>query len=121
MRFLIVCFVLISGFSFSQDKIFEAKVANSADFMTNKSKGEFYFTLPSTTKKETVDKNAAFYTKFFSVQYDEQSHLVTIKMVQNDENSRHIISRFLISNKISQINMDGTLYKVDEFYEKKIK
>ena len=121
MRFLIALFVLVSSYSFSQDRIYEAKVANSADFTANKSNGEFYFTFPAATTKETVEKNAAFYTKFFSVQYDEQSRLVTIKMVQNDEQSRHIINRFLIANKISQINMDGTLYKIDEFYQKKIK
>ncbi|MCE3295212.1 MAG: hypothetical protein K0R65_926 [Crocinitomicaceae bacterium] len=121
MKFLIVLFVLVSSFSFSQDKIFEAKVANSADFAANKSKGEFYFTFPSATKKETVAKNAAYYTKFFSVQYDEQSHLVTIKMVDNDQSSRQIINRFLISSNITQIEMDGTLYKVGEFYDKKIR
>ena len=121
MKFLIVIFVLVSGFSFSQDKIFEAKVAKTADFTENKSKGEFYFSFPDATKKEAVDKSAAFYTEFFTVQYDERSHLVSIKMVQNDEKSRHIISRFLIANKITQVNMDGTLYKVDDFYQQKIK
>ncbi len=121
MRFLIVLFVLVSGFSFSQDKIFEAKVAKTADFADNKSKGEFYFTFPAATDKQVIAKNAAFYTEYFSVQFDERSKLVSIKMVQNDEKSRHIISRFLISNKITQVEMDGTLYKVDEFYQAKIK
>jgi hypothetical protein len=121
MRFLIVLFVLISGFTFSQDKIFEAKVAKSADFTENKSRGEFYFSFPNATTKEAVDKNASFYTEFFTVQYDEKSHVVSIKMVQNDEKSRHIIKRFLIASKITQIEMDGTSYKVDEFYQQKIK
>ena len=121
MKTLILMFVLFTGFTFSQDKIFEAKVANPKQFQESKTSGEFKFIFPKETKKETIEKNAAFYTEFFTTQYDEASHIVTIKMLVNDAKSRQIINRFMISNRISQIEMDGVLFKVDEFYQKQLK
>lgn len=121
MRILVIMFVFFAGFSFSQDKIFEAKVANPKQFQESKTSGEFKFIFPKETKKETLEKNAAFYTQYFTMQFDEAKHVVTLKMLTNDSKSRQIINRFMISNKITQIEMDGVLYKVDEFYQKQMK
>ena len=121
MRYVVFLLILSVNVCFAQDKIFEVKVANSKQILKNRSKGEFTFIFPDATQKEVIEKNAANYTDHFTVSYDEKKHLVTIKMVKNDASSRQIINRFMISNRITQLEMDGQLYKVEEFYQKHLK
>ncbi len=125
MKLLLVIFVFVGSIAFnqafSQDKIFEAKVVNPAKFSESKTAGVFEFMMPSATKKEILEKNAAFYVTFFTVSYDENTHIAKITMVNNDASSRQIINRFFVANKISQIEMAGTLFKVSEFYDKQLK
>lgn len=121
MKKILFLFLLVTGFSFSQDKIFEAKVTNPKKLESFKTSGELSFTFPSSTTKENIEKTAKYYTQFFTVTFDEKKSEVLIKMVNNDEKSRHIINRFLIANKISQVNLDGQLFKVEAFYETHLK
>lgn len=122
MKLILCSFILLlSVFSFSQDKVNEAKVVNSKQFQANKEAGEFKFVFPEITKKEEVERNAAFYKEYFSVIYDESTHSVTIKMVQNNEKNRQIIKRFFVSMNIKQIEMNGTSMQVDEFYQRQLK
>lgn len=121
MKYAIFLLILSVNVCFAQDKIFQAKIANSKQIIKNKAKGEFTFVFPNTTEKELIEKNAANYADHFTVSYNEKKHLVTIKMVKNDASSRQIINRFLISNKITQLEMDDQLYKVEEFYQKYLK
>lgn len=121
MKILMLMFVLFTGYSFSQDKIFEAKVVNPKQFQENKEKGEFKFLFPKATEKATLEKNAAYYTEYFTMEFDENKHIVTLKMTTNDSKTRQVVNRFMLSNKITQIEMDGVLYKVEEFYQKQMK
>jgi hypothetical protein len=121
MKTLFFIFLFLSTFSFSQDKVFLAKVEKSTEFAENKTKGEFNFLFPKQITQEQIDLNATYYKSFFTVSYDEKKQNVKIKMITNDEKSRHVLVRFFITSKISQIDMDGKSYKVDEFYQKHIK
>lgn len=121
MKAILFLFVLVTSVSFGQDKIFEAKVANPTHFNESKNAGEFKFILPNATKKEDVNRAAEFYKTYFTVSYDENQHIASVKMLVNDSKSRQIINRFMISLKITQIEMGGVLYKVEEFYQKQLK
>lgn len=121
MKKIVFLFLICSSFSFGQHASSIAKVENSEKLSASKSSGEFYFTLPEELSPETIAKNAAFYTEYFTVDYDVKKHVAKIKMVQNTENARHIIVRFLVASQIKLIAMDNTQYKVEEFYQKFIK
>jgi hypothetical protein len=121
MKIIFFLFILVGTYSFSQDKIFEAKVINSQEFSSSKISGVFEFLFPSQTQKEVISKNADYYTSFFNVDYNDVTKIVKITMLTNDSQSRQIMNRFFISNKISQIEMNGKLFKVEEFYQKQLK
>ena len=121
MKSILFLLLLVSSSVYAQDKVFLATVENSSEFLELKEKGEFNFIVSKQLTKEMVEKNAAYYTKMFTVELDERKHLLKIKMVENTENNRHIMSRFFITSKITQIDMDGKSYKVDEFYQKHTK
>lgn len=125
MKYFLALFILLGSVSlsntFSQDKIFEAKVVNPAQFNESKTNGVFEFQFPTVTNKEVFMKNAAFYVNYFTVDFNTETTIAKITMLTNDAATRQFINRFMISNKISQIEMAGQLFKVSEFYEKKLK
>jgi 2-phospho-L-lactate guanylyltransferase (CobY/MobA/RfbA family) len=121
MKIVLVFFILITTSSFSQEKFLEAKVVNPSEFLKSKNSGVFEFLFPQKAEKTTVLKNAVFYSTYFKVDFNETSKIAKITMLNNDAQSRQIINRFLISNKISQIEMNGNLLKIDEFYQKHLK
>jgi hypothetical protein len=121
MKLILSLFIFVGTYSFSQDKIFEAKVVNPLDFSESKGKGVFEFLFPDETDRVVISKSAAFYTSYFTVDFNETSKIVKITMVNNDSKSRQIMNRFFISNKITQIEMNGNLFKIDEFYHKHLK
>lgn len=113
--------MLISSLSFSQDVTYTAKLENSAKFQENKVKGSFNFVFPKEITKDQIDKNAKFYTNHFQVKFTEKTNLVKIEMVNNDEQSRSIIKRFLISNRIKKIQIDNKELSIDQFYNEYLK
>lgn len=114
---LILC---ISSFSFGQENQATAK-GNETSFKEQVAKGVITFTLPAASTAESVKKNSAYYTKFFTVDFDATSKNAVISMIDNTEESRHVIVRFLISNKVRTVKLGNTEYTVSEFYEKHLK
>lgn len=121
MKNLLILFVLISSLSFSQDVTYTAKLENSTKFQENKVKGSFNFIFPKEISKEQIEKNAKFYTNHFQVKFIEKTNLVEIEMVNNDERSRSIIKRFLISNQVKKIKIDDKELSIDQFYNEYLK
>lgn len=90
-------------------------------FKTNLKEGVFSFILPEGTSAEEVKRNSAYYTSFFTVNYDASSRKSTLTMVENSSEGRHVIVRFLISNKVRTVKLGTSEYTVSEFYEKYLK
>ncbi|MDX1445338.1 hypothetical protein [Lishizhenia sp.] len=116
--FLLV--VTCSFLSFGQENQAVAE-GTETTFSEAVASGVFYFILPEGTSAEEVKKNSAYYTNFFTVEYDATTRKSTIKMVDNSAESRHVIVRFLISNKVRTVKLGATEYTVSEFYEKYLK
>jgi hypothetical protein len=122
LNLLLFIFLLSSIICFSQEE--KSKVAFARDkteLLKNKSDGKFLFVLPQNTSAEDVKRNSSFYISYFTVKFDTNSKETIIQMKTNDENSRHIISRFLTSFDIEYIQSEGKLYRIEEFYENFLK
>ena len=78
---------------------------------------EFHFTFDATFKVEDLNSNASYYTDYFTVAVNAEgtSFDVTITLVQDDEMSRRVISRYMISNQVAGISANGQDLSVDEF------
>ncbi|SFT89477.1 hypothetical protein SAMN05216474_3002 [Lishizhenia tianjinensis] len=116
--FLLV--VTCSFLSFGQENQAVAQ-GTETTFSENVAKGVFSFILPEGTSAEEVEKNSAYYTSFFTVEYDATTRKATLKMADNTAESRHVVVRFLISNKVRTVKLGNTEYTVSEFYEKHLK
>lgn len=121
MKKILLLFILFSGFSIGQEKEFVAKFEIPSTISQNKVKGSFYFIFPNEISKEQIEKNAKFYTNYFEVKFNEKTNLVKIEMVNNDERSRSIIKRYLISNRIKKIQIEDKVLMIDQFYNEYLK
>ncbi len=124
MNKLLLTAVLFLGLTFSlsaQDKSKNASVHTKAEVLQSKMSGIYLFTMPQGTTEATVKQSANYYTNYFTVSFDASSHVAKITMLNNDEKSRHIICRFLISSGVDKVTMEGSEFTVDEFYNAYIK
>ncbi len=120
MKYFLLTFCFISFFGFSQEIKNTMIVRDVLTLEAQKNNGVFEFYLPSSVTKEEVEKNAKFYTSHFTVEHFPKTNKVLIKMVDNSEKSRMIIKRFLISNKINNVNANNVDYSIDDFCQKYI-
>lgn len=112
--------IIVLGFAavgFSQT---EAAVANSegkSALVASKASGQYSFTLPSTVTEESVAKNAAYYTDYFTVDYNDATKVANITMVNNEASSRIVIARFLSASGAREVEIDGTNYSIGDFIQ----
>lgn len=111
---------LLGSAVYAQDATITANVKSATEFQAGKKAGKFEFQLPATVTAETVKKSANYYTQYFTVDFNEKTRKAVITMVQNDEQARHVIVRFMISSGIDSISMGGTVYTLDDFWKKHI-
>ena len=113
----IIAVFSLSISSFAQ----EARVENKATLEAGKKSGDFTFYLPESISADDVTQNSKYYTHYFTVNFDDASSKADIKMITNDEKSRHVIVRFLVSLGIEQVVMDGKAENVEAFYQTHLK
>lgn len=109
----------IGGSALAQDAPAKARVESSAKFNAGKSKGTYEFLIPSATADE-VKKTSAYYTQYFTVDFDDKTKTAKIKMVKTDEQAKHVIVRFLVANQVKEVSMDGKDYSPEEFFKQHI-
>jgi hypothetical protein len=119
--FIAVLFIGLSITAHSQDVSNLAIVKSKLEILKSKENGCYVFTLPKGTTKEKVEQSAKYYTIYFNVIFDEKTLEAKINMITNDEKSRHVICRFLASNEIEIINMEGQEFVIEEFYKQYMK
>ena len=98
-----------------------AIAGTSQELAASKISGSYQFTLSETTKEEDVTKAAAYYPGFFTVSYNSSNHVASIEMVENNENARRILLRFLSSIRCQKIQVDGQSLFIHEFYDDYLK
>jgi hypothetical protein len=91
--------------------------ANSADkFVEANATGEYSFTLPDYITQKDVALSAEYYTVYFTVNFNEKNHVVTVKLTGLEEKNRQVIQRFFISLGVRDIQYEGKIYPIQDFY-----
>ncbi len=101
----LVAIIGLSTVSFSQEA--NTATAQSKTQLTSaKESGMYTFVMPSTLTAEDVTKNSKYYVHYFSTEFNETTKEVKMKMVTNDELSRHVITRFLAACGVQNVIVD---------------
>lgn len=116
-----VLFLGLSITAIGQEKSKTALTKGKTEILKGKESGNFSFILPKGTTTANVEQNAKSYLMYFKVNFNESTGEANITMVTNDEKSRHVICRFLISSSIEKINVDGKDMMIEEFFTSYLK
>ncbi len=113
----LVLITFLGGTLSAQEAPSVAKIQNAEKFTASKDKGLYVFQMPSSVTADQVKKAASYYTQYFTVEFDAKAHDAKITMLKNDDVSKHVIVRFLVTNGIKEINMTGKNYDVETFFQ----
>jgi hypothetical protein len=113
----LVLITFLGGTVSAQDTPTKAKIENAEKFAAGKEKGNYVFQLPGSITAEQVTKAASYYTQYFTVNFDAKSNSAKITMLKNDDVSKHVIVRFLVSVGVKEISMTGKDYDVETFFQ----
>lgn len=117
MKKLFVLSFMIIGLSaaaFAQE-INQAKFTMSgAELKQALDKGEISFFFNKNMDADAVKKNAEFYPEYFSVNYDTNTGKATLKLTKDDM-AKLVVSRFMMSNGVSEVLIDGSTISVHDF------
>jgi hypothetical protein len=111
----------LGSLTYAQENNGIAVGPTKSEFAKGKENGTFKFFLPEGVVKEDVVHSAKYYTHYFTVDYDASTRAAKINMVTNDEKSRNVIVRFLISNNVQFVNVEGTMVPTTDIFEKFLK
>tara|TARA_B100000508_G_scaffold137355_2_gene131740 strand:+ start:22432 stop:22797 length:366 start_codon:yes stop_codon:yes gene_type:complete len=107
-------FILFVGFSFAQTASVDGDKASIAKQVEM---GKFKIEMPESTSAEDINKSAEYYVDYFTVDFNAESKIATITMVDNTPSSRRVINRLLLSNGVRTIAFNGEEYSINEFYD----
>jgi hypothetical protein len=121
-----ICLAILAIFSistvtFAQETSVFAVAQSSKDLAASKQSGSYTFTLPVGLSQDQVAKNALYYDVYFTVEYSEKTSEAKINLIENNEISRRIITRFLLVNGAQSVKVDGKIQSMDVFFTNYLK
>ena len=119
--FFILLFSVVSSVVFSQQGSKETLTHGKIELAKSKESGIFNFVLPQGNTKESVIENSKYYTMYFTVEYLSEKNEAIVKMINNDEKSRHVIFRFLVASGTEKVKVDDKIFEVEQFFKEYLK
>tara|TARA_R100000951_G_scaffold106413_1_gene101014 strand:- start:593 stop:955 length:363 start_codon:yes stop_codon:yes gene_type:complete len=113
----ILASVILSFGLFAQNA--EVK-GDEASLKEDVASGNIEIIFPESTKAEDIEKSAEYYVDYFTVDYNAETRLAKITMVDNTSQSRRVIKRLLLSNNVRTIDFNGESYSINDFHSKYI-
>ena len=85
-----------------------------------KTEGVFNFSFDASFSVDEINKTANYYESYFSVTpvASPSGITVVIKLVEDNEMSRRVVTRFFVSLEVKEILVDGTAISIDDFIAK---
>jgi hypothetical protein len=115
--FVLMTSLFLAGTSaFAQDRSTVATAQSKSELSLSKSSGKYLITLPDGMTLEEVAESSKFYTRIFTVSFDEKTDVATITMVENSDKSRHVIVRFLTSCGVQSVLVEGREMMLEDFF-----
>jgi len=118
MKNLICIAIVLFGCTisvFAQESSQIAITQTAQELVNSKRTGDYSFQLPTSVSQETATSNAKYYTHYFTVTFDNDSHTAKLKMLQNGPKDRFVMVRYLTSCGVKYVKVGSEILKLDEF------
>ena len=110
--------LMIGALAFSQSVEYKG---TKEDIAKAVEKGVFIFAFSESASSDEINKNAQYYTDYFTVSFNDETKEALIKMEDNSEMGRRVITRFLLSSGVKSVVLDGEKLTLNDFFEKYLK
>ena len=80
--------------------------------------GKLVLNVPESVTEQQVNDLKGYYTRYYSVNFDEDKDQLTFNLVSNDKLSFHVINRMLVGLGFKKVVVDGAVMNFDEMVEK---
>jgi len=117
MKKFVVLSLMILGlgaFSFAQEVNQVQFNMSSENLKKALNAGEITFFFSKSADAEAIKNSTQYYTNYFSVAHDKNTGKCTLKLTKDDM-AKMVISRFLMSNGINEVIIDGKTISVQDF------
>lgn len=90
---------------------------NASTAEKSKKEGVFSFSFSSEYAKEDIVKVSEYYESYFKVTItpNDRGLTVVVKLVEDTEMARKVVTRFFVSLDVRAINVSGTSISIDDF------
>jgi plasmid replication initiation protein len=117
MKKFVVLSLMILGlgaFSFAQEINQVRFDMSSADLKKALNAGEITFFFNKTADADAIKNSTQYYTNYFTVNHDKASGKTVLKLTKDDM-AKMVVSRFLQSNGITEVLIDGKVITIQDF------
>lgn len=114
-------FFILTTFILSAQDANKAICSSKVKLVKGVESGTIELVLSEAITKENVEKYASYYKNIFSVSFDEKTHVINIKMIENTSSNRRVILRFLSANQVQNVVVEGQSFPVSDFFENFLK
>lgn len=117
---LLTTALILSHFLYSQS--YKATVVGDGNQLQQSiASNQIELIFPTEILESDIMNAASLYSEYFSVVYNNSTHVVKIHYLNNENITRMVTVRFLFSNHIDQVEMNGNTYETFSFYESFLK
>jgi predicted solute-binding protein len=113
--------VTMSSLGYAQEAENIVNSKGKAALISSKISGEYDFTFATERTDESVEKAASYYVKNFTVDFDASTNKAVVTMIENTVTSRTVLARFLSSNQVRYVEIDGTNVSISDFIQSYLK
>lgn len=111
--FILFALTVFAGVGFAQTAMVEG---DAATLKNQLSENYVEFLMPKDVTSGVVEKSAQYYTDYFTVDFKPATNKARINLLNQEEQARRVITRFLLSTGVRTVNFDGKDYTIMEFY-----
>ena len=113
--FTLTAIVALTFTGISQERTNTAVTKGNTELLESKTSKSYSYILPDEISKEKVEKSASYYTKTFTVAYNEKTREAIIVMNEDQMKGEMIMGRFLSSCGVRFLKVDDQEITLDEF------
>jgi hypothetical protein len=118
--FIIFAFVLFGTIAIAQQRTVKSTL-NAIEITKEATAGHFQWVFPDETTADEIENTAKYYTTFFTYKYNVDNKTVDVYPVQDSEETRRVMLRFLGANQVNKILVGEEEFELYSYYEKFMK
>lgn len=117
MRHLFFTIFLTVGVLCVAQQITVTSNLSSSDIKKEAKLGHFQWVFPEKTTAESIQNTAKYYMASFTYTFNETTKMVDVYPINDSEEVRRVMLRFLGANQVSQIKVGEESYELWTFFE----